>query len=151
MHLPAPQPFKLELRWLQAQAFRWCEGEDGWYYGFVKGHLLKVRHSEDGIEFRSEAPEESLKSAVETYFRLDQDITPVHDALREDDKLRALVGQYGGMRVLRQDPWECLVAYICSQNNKIERITEIVDKLANSYAGIHRRRARERLRLSAPL
>ena len=40
---------------------------------------------------------------------------------------------YGGMRILRQDPWECLVAYICSQNNKIERITEIVDKLASFY------------------
>ena len=133
MQLPAPQPFKLELRWLQAQAFRWCEGEDGWYYGFVKGHLIKVRNSGDGIEFHSEVAEESLKSDVECYFRLDQDIKQVHDALRRDDKLSGLVDEYGGMRILRQDPWECLVAYICSQNNSIKRITEIVDKLAKCY------------------
>ncbi len=133
MHLPAPQPFKLELGWLQAQAFRWCERDDGWYYGFVKGHLIKVCNSGDGIEFRSEASEVSLKSDVRSYFRLDQDIKPVHDALRQDDKLRGLVDVHGGMRVLRQDPWECLVAYICSQNNKIERITEIVNKLAKRY------------------
>ena len=44
-----------------------------------------------------------------------------------------LVDQYGGMRILRQDPWECLVAYICSQNNKIERITKIVNDLAERY------------------
>ena len=132
MHLPAPQPFKLEPGWLQAQAFRWCEGDEGWYYGFVNGEPIKVRNSGDGIEFRSEASEVSLESDVRSYFRLDQDITPVHDALRRAG-LGELVDEYGGMRILRQDPWECLVAYICSQNNKIERITEIVDKLASFY------------------
>ena len=133
MQLPAPQPFMLELRWLQAQAFRWCEGEDGWYYGFVKGHLIKVRNSGDGIEFRSEGSEESLAADVKCYFRLDQDIKQVHDALRRDDKLSGLVDEYGGMRILRQDPWECLIAYICSQNNNIERITAIVNDLAGRY------------------
>ena len=132
--MPAPQPFKLDIQWLQAQAFRWCEGEDGWYYGFVKGHLIKVRDCGDGIEFRSDAPEESLAATVQHYFRLDQDITPVHEALRGvGDTMARLVDEYGGMRVLRQDPWECLVAYICSQNNKIERITQIVNDLAECY------------------
>lgn len=133
MYLTARQPFELDLRWLQAQAFRWCEGTDGWYYGFVKGHLIKVRNCDGGIEFRSNPAEESLAADVRSYFRLDQDIAPVHDALREDDKLRGLVEQYGGMRILRPDPWECLIAYICSQNNKIEGITAIVDKLAKRY------------------
>ncbi len=136
MQLPAPQPFKLELRWLQAQAFRWCERDDGWYYGFVKGHLIKVRNSGNGIEFRSEVAEESLAADVERYFRLDQDITPVHDALRRAG-LGELVDECGGMRILRQDPWECLVAYICSQNNSVERITAIVNKLARCYGKSH--------------
>ncbi len=136
MHLPAPQPFELDLRWLQAQAFRWCE-RDGWYYGFVGGRLIKVRNCEGGIEFRSKPAEESLAAAVRHYFRLDQDIAAVHNALREDDKLRGLVDEYGGMRILRQDPWECLVAYICSQNNSVKRITEIVNTLAECYGEPH--------------
>ena len=136
MYLTAPQPFKLDLLWLQAQAFRWCE-QDGWYYGFVAGHLIKVRNSPDGIEFRSNPAEESLAADVRAYFRLDQDIAPVHDKLRQDDKLRALVDRYEGMRILRQDPWECLVAYICSQNNSIERITEILNRLADCYGESH--------------
>ena len=132
MHLPAPQPFKLDIQWLQAQAFRWCEGEDGWYYGFVKGHLIKVCNSGDGIEFCSDGPEESLAADVRSYFRLDQDIEPVHDALRGVG-LGELVDKYDGMRILRQDPWECLVAYICSQRNDIDGITKILNKLACRY------------------
>ena len=133
MHLPAQQPFKLELGWLRPQAFRWLERE-GWYYGVVNGNVIKVRQSGDGIEFRSNVAEESIKPHVESYFRLYQDIRPVHEALRQvDPTMAGMVERYGAMRLLRQDPWECLVSYICSQNNNIDRIAAIVDLLANCY------------------
>ncbi len=133
MYLPAQLPFKLELFWLRSQAFRWIEC-NGWYYGVVNSRLVKVRQSGGGIEFRSGGTEESIKPHVESYFRLDQDIRQVHEALRRvDTKMDRLVGRFGGMRILRQDPWECLVSYICSQNNNINRIAEIVDELANKY------------------
>ena len=133
MHLPARQPFRLELEWLRSQAFRWA-WRDGWYYGVVKGESVKVRQLAGGIEFRGSAAEESLRSLVESYFRLDQDVGPIHDALRRvDSNMARLVEEYGGMRILRQDPWECLVSYICSQNNNIDRIAEIVDLLARNY------------------
>ena len=133
MYLTAPQPFELDLRWLQAQAFRWC-GRDGWYYGFVKGHLIKVRNCDGGIEFRSNPAEESLAADVRSYFRLDQDIAAVHDALREDGPARAgrairwACGSCGRIR------GSASIAYICSQNNKIERITTIVNTLASATA-----------------
>ena len=133
MYLPAVQPFKLELRWLRAQAFRWTE-VDGWYYGVVHDSLVRVRQRDDGIEFHSDASDEALKAYVISYFRLDQDITLIHDALRGvDDEMAGLVGKHGGMRILRQDPWECLVAYICSQNNEVAGITKIVEDLAGAY------------------
>ena len=47
--------------------------------------------------------------------------------------MRRLVEQYGYVRILRQDPWECLVSYICSQNNNIDRIASIADMLAGKY------------------
>ena len=139
MYLPAVQPFKLELRWLQAQAFRWSEPDsDGWSFGFVGGALIRVRQRDDGIEFESDVPEESLKPEVERYFQLDQDIAPIQDALRGLDATMArLVEEYDGMRILRQDPWECLAAYICSQINRVERTTQIVDRLANCYGVEH--------------
>ena len=77
MHLLTYSPFKLELEWLRSQAFLWTE-RGGWYYGLVKGNLVKVRQSGDGIEFRSKTHEEFIKAHIESYFRLDQDIKPIH-------------------------------------------------------------------------
>ena len=133
MYLPATQPFKLELSWLRSQAFRWIEGE-GWYYGVVNRNLIRIRQSGDGIEFGGGGNEESIKPYVESYFRLNQDIRPVHEALlRVDNQMAKLVETYGAMRLLRQEPWECLVSYICSQNNNIDRIAVIVNVLADRF------------------
>lgn len=130
MFLEAPQPFRLECDWLNAQAFRWTE-RDGWFYGIVSGQLIRVRNANgDRIEFEGDASAD----AVTRYFRLDQDIAAVHDALIEADPehMRVLLEAYGHIRVLRQDPWECLVAYICSANASVDSIRGRLNKLATS-------------------
>ncbi len=136
MYLPATQPYKLELWWLRSQAFRWIERE-GWSYGVVNGNPIRIRHMGDGIEFGGGGNEESIKPHVESYFRLNQDVRPVHEALfRVDNQMAKLVERYGAMRLLRQDPWECLVSYICSQNNNIDRIAAMIDVLADRYGDL---------------
>jgi N-glycosylase/DNA lyase len=39
----------------------------------------------------------------------------------------------GGIRILRQDPWECLISFIISQNNNIPRIKKIIDSLCKNF------------------
>ena len=38
-----------------------------------------------------------------------------------------------GLRVVRQNPWECLISFLCSSNNNIKRITQMLDNLRKSY------------------
>jgi len=38
-----------------------------------------------------------------------------------------------GIRCLRQDPWECTLSFICSQNNNIKRITGLVRSIRNNF------------------
>ena len=47
--------------------------------------------------------------------------------------MAGLVKEYGGMRVLRQDPWECLISFICTQGTSVGSTSRAVDKLACSY------------------
>lgn len=41
-----------------------------------------------------------------------------------------------GLRLLRQDPEECLFACICSQNNNVKRISSMVDSLATTFGDV---------------
>ena len=133
MHLSAPPPFRLECDWLNAQAFRWTE-RDGWFYGIVGGQLIRVRNAAAGIDFEGDA----APDAVKHYFRLDQKIGDVHEALCGADRehMPRLIEDYGYIRVLRQDPWECLVAYICSANASVDSIRTKLNKLA-TYGDAH--------------
>ena len=141
MHLESKSPFSptVGANWLRFETFRWPE-YNGWFYGVIKddedkGHAVKVRQSPDGIEFHGDAPEK----AVRRYFRLDEDITEVHEALsRQDQTMKWLVERYGDMRILRQDPWECLVSFICAQGVSVERTTRIVNRLAERHSERHK-------------
>ena len=45
--------------------------------------------------------------------------------------MAALARAYPYLRVLRQpDPWECMVAYICSANNSVKSISRILEDIA---------------------
>ena len=136
MRLAAEGPFKLDLEWIEPQAFRWKECDE-WLYGFVAGELIRVRPSGDGLDFECNGDEAALKDEVRHYFRLDEDVTPIHEALRQDAKIAelGLLKRFGGMRILRQDPWECLASFICTPRKRVERVTEILNEMAEKYGG----------------
>jgi N-glycosylase/DNA lyase len=48
-----------------------------------------------------------------------------------DSRFGELALHLEGARVLRQDPFECLVQFICSSNNNIKRITQMVDYISS--------------------
>ncbi|GAA0175451.1 DNA metabolism protein [Lithospermum erythrorhizon] len=47
-----------------------------------------------------------------------------------DERFAELAECFPGVRVLRQDPLECLIQFICSSNNNISRITKMVDYIS---------------------
>ena len=126
------QPFDLADVLDGTQDFRWCLRQDGWYSGVLDGNLLHVRQVSGGLEYRAEnAPTDLLRR----YFRLDDDLDSARAELAAvDARIGELVERYPYLRVLRQpDPWECMVAYICSANNNVARIGEIVETIAARF------------------
>ena len=68
-----------------------------------------------------------------TYLGLTADLEAIYSAISVDDRLRAAIDRYPGMRVLRQDPWECLVSFICSSASNIPRISRNVESICSAY------------------
>jgi N-glycosylase/DNA lyase len=76
----------------------------------------------------------TVRDVVRDYFRADTDLRPIveHFANR-DDRFRVVFRHFSGARMLRQEPVECLFAFICSSNNNVKRITGMVTHLAEQY------------------
>jgi N-glycosylase/DNA lyase len=51
----------------------------------------------------------------------------------KEDDMSKIIRSLPGLRIIRQDPVECLFAFICSSNNNIQRITQMIAKLKATY------------------
>ena len=130
MLLPIKGPLSLRHTLECGQAFRWRE-RGGWYLGAVGGRALKVRTADGALEVRSSPPADV--AFVRSYFRLDDNLEAIYSSIAIDGHIRRAVRRYRGLRLLRQEPWECLVSYLVSQASNIPRISKSIERLATRY------------------
>ena len=130
MRLTINQPFNLAESLESGQAHRWRKLPDGWYSGVLGHSLLHLRQHPAGLEYRisDNGPAEPLLRA---YFRLDDDINAIYADVRRDRRVAEMVAAYPGLRILRQEPWECTVAFICSSTSNIPRIHQNMEAMAD--------------------
>ena len=101
------QPFDLALTLEMGQAFRWHRrGDEGyyWYSGVLGPHLVHIRQTGDGVEYRAsgsdgELDDIDLSHALHEYFRLGDDIADIYTELRRDPVVACAVGKYPGSTV----------------------------------------------------
>lgn len=76
------------------------------------------------------APPEAALAAAKDLLRASLDMRPlVASWSAADPAVAAISAALPGLRVLRQDPWQCLVSFICSSNNNIARIMQMLAAL----------------------
>ena len=134
----ASQPLNLKISLTMGQAFRWEKTSDGWFSGVVQGQYIQVRKVREGLlEFRGQpGPDTEIARILKTYLRLDEGnkIAAIYaDLSKKDGKVAELIANYPGLRILRQEPWECLIAYILSAQSPIPRIERNVKALADRF------------------
>ncbi len=126
-------PLDLQSTLFSGQAFRW-RAEDGWFRGVVSGKAVRIRGAPEGVEIdAAQDGDEELALRLRDYLNLDADIEGIYRAMSFDDRLRDAIDRHRGMRVLRQDPWECLVSFICSSASNIPRITGNIESICESF------------------
>lgn len=76
----------------------------------------------------SNGDKDDAKAALEDYLNAGISLKEMWETFSASDpKFAELALHLGGARVLRQDPFECLIQFLCSSNNNIGRITKMVD------------------------
>ena len=133
MQLTIDQPFDLASTLESGQSHRWVK-EDNWYIGVLYSNLVKIRQIEDKIEwYSSPSSEQDMIVLLKDYFRLDDDLNNIYKQITQDQRVSEMVAKYPGLRLLRQDPWECTIAFICSANSNIPRIHKVIENLSNTF------------------
>jgi N-glycosylase/DNA lyase len=128
--LSVGQSFKLAAITKLGQDFRWRKLTNGWYSVVLSGHLIHIRQEGQVLKYTSNSGS-NLNDLLSSYFRLRDPIDEIYADISGDAKLANLVKKYHpGVRLLRQDPWECMVACICSASNSVRGITTCVEKIA---------------------
>ena len=121
------------------QAFRWRETrseEDGAtvFEGVIYGNFVRARQDGDELSFASEpAAPSDFRPILEEYLGLNHDLEAICADLSADAPLAEIIPKYPGLRILCQEPWECLVSFICSANNNIKRISQNVEDISAAF------------------
>jgi N-glycosylase/DNA lyase len=119
--------FNLDHSLSCGQVFRWEKND--WWTGIVNG--ATVRAKQEGGEIIVDSTLDI--DFIIGYFRLDDDIKQIYRSINRDEKMGSLINKYRGLRIIRQDPWECLVSYMCSSNNTIRNITNSIRRMSECF------------------
>ena len=145
------------------QAFRWKCGAGAWFEGVVGREVWRLRQENDVLTWESDpkptlCPSKEGNSRLQSkdgnsglpssggagggspqihianYLSLNRSLSDITATFPADDApLRDAVRRHRGLRVLRQEPWECLASFIASSNKQIVQIRQIVELLAQRF------------------
>ncbi len=115
------------------QCFRFEKLSDEEYVVVANNKLLHIKQERDTLIFY-DTPKEDVVEFWIHYFDLDKDYKQIKNYLRrKDEKLRPVIKEKWGIRILNQDFHETLISFIISQNKQIPHIKQLVENLSVKY------------------
>ena len=120
-------PFDLDRTLGSGQTFRWSKKGDG-YEGVIRKALVEVAQKGDTLWAKT-FPIPLQKDLVEDYFALGFPLQEVLTSMAGDNQLASAVARHPGIRLLRQEPWECLASFLLATNKSIPQIEKSIAAL----------------------
>ncbi|WP_147566674.1 DNA-3-methyladenine glycosylase family protein [Clostridium tyrobutyricum] len=114
------------------QCFRWDRQDNGNYIGVVYGRVIEVERRENDLVIYN-TNEEDFKNIWAEYFDLYRDYREIKNILSEDSIVKKSIEFGYGMRLLKQDPFELIVSFIISANNRIPMIKRAIKNISSTW------------------
>lgn len=133
-------PFNLAKTIECGQMFRWQRlqhADIGEHYEIViYGNVVHVGQVDSEIVFSSApVPSKDFRPRLEHCLALDHDLEQIYSALGSDPDgvMPCLIDRHHGLRIMRQEPWECLASFICTTNVDISTTRRLVEGMARRF------------------
>ena len=122
------------------QCFRFerLEPELGLNYRLIAfDRLLYIRQIDSTVQFSYKGRPldmDEFNAIWRGYFDLDRDYAAIKSKISSKDAVVRQAVEYAkGIRMLRQDPWEMLISFIISANNRIPQIKQVLRNICREY------------------
>lgn len=133
------------------QTFRWKNVDSVWSFT-TQDRIVLLKQDSGKIHYTcvkadGSSDPETTYPFVHDYFNLDVKLEELYKqwaVVEAQHRLKKTsFADFPGIRILRQDPWETVVLFICSSNNNVKRILKMCDALCtefgtfiNNYQGV---------------
>jgi N-glycosylase/DNA lyase len=129
------------------QVFLWENHNNSWY-GIDGNHILtidiniKERHKlSENKKFLSELENINIdynsfpeyKNWNYHFFRLYDDQELINKTLSKDPIILNIYKKYKGLRLIRQDPFQCIISFVCASNTNIKRIRYMLKNITKKF------------------
>jgi N-glycosylase/DNA lyase len=105
------------------QVFLWRKNGNYWY-GINGQDILKISNS---------GSIRSYQNIKTDFFRKRDNIEKIIKSISKDSITKKAVKQYAGLRILEQDPFQCLISFIISSNSNIQKIKSSLEKISKKF------------------
>ncbi len=119
--------FNLEHTLECGQIFR-INRHNGWYYVNAQDKFFKIIQIGNKIEFHGVD-----KEFIIHFFSLNENLSNILKEINKDKYIKKSIDKYRGLRLIKQNPWECLISFICSSASNIPRIKSKLKALSKSF------------------
>ena len=103
------------------QVFLWQKFNSKWHG--VNGKKILILEDELDVKSRE----------IQNFFRFDDDFQKIKKELSKDSVVKKAIKNFPGMRILRQDPFQCYISFIVSSNSNIPNIQTRLQKLSQKF------------------
>ncbi len=125
------EDYDLDATLSSGQAFRWKQ-MDGCWEGVIGAHWVRLRIEGSSLVAETAEPVNDW-NWLRYYLQLDVNLPAIIATFPEDEPMQASLQSCQGLRLLRQDLWECLASFICSSTKQIVQIQQIIAALCKTH------------------
>lgn len=114
------------------QIFRYTK-ENNNYTIILKDRVISLTVDNQNINIESNN-EDNLEEVINDYFDLKRDYKKIEDDIIKMDKnIKQAILESHGLHMIHQDPFETIISYVISQNNRVPSITNSLNLIAQRY------------------
>src|SRR3989338_3232143 len=105
------------------QVFLWTKQKEFWY-GINGQDILKINNLGKITSYSKKKYD---------FFRNTDDMEEIIKSISKDKTTKMAVKKYLGLRLIRQDPFQCFISFIVSSNSNIQKIKSSLEKISIKF------------------